>query len=317
MDRKDNLKNLLVLGNGFDLSLGFKTKYSDFVESDIWRELYTKHRAEVCQDSSLIDYLNEKRETEKWFDIEQSLLDYVSRRDDGLFVDNLEQDRKDYEKICTALVEYIANELYQEPQNIESSIGRKLLSKIDKGKIYTFNYTPMEKLNDVLNTGHHDSFQVHGEINPKIITKRMEPVNSVILGFETDDIDNIAPGYSFMIKTNNPLYKSSNIVKDLLRATNVIIFGHSINKIDYGYFEDYFNQIAKDVYQDRSLTIFTWDESSKNAILDSLRQHGISILKLYSHIDLRFFLTKDMDEDSKEFDEFIEKINDYKSDMLW
>lgn len=31
---------VLILGNGFDLDLGMKTRYSDFANSDIWKQSF-------------------------------------------------------------------------------------------------------------------------------------------------------------------------------------------------------------------------------------------------------------------------------------
>lgn len=35
-------KKLLILGNGFDIDLGLKTRYSNFANSDIWKTLIGK-----------------------------------------------------------------------------------------------------------------------------------------------------------------------------------------------------------------------------------------------------------------------------------
>ena len=31
-------KKILIIGNGFDLDIGMKTRYQDFMESNIWRK---------------------------------------------------------------------------------------------------------------------------------------------------------------------------------------------------------------------------------------------------------------------------------------
>lgn len=46
-------KVVLVMGNGFDLDLGFKTKYSDFAKSKEWQEMYAKHANESSHFSLL------------------------------------------------------------------------------------------------------------------------------------------------------------------------------------------------------------------------------------------------------------------------
>lgn len=50
--------NVLILGNGFDLDLGLKTKYSDFTGSDEWRKYSSV-------ESNLFQYLDAKKEIER------------------------------------------------------------------------------------------------------------------------------------------------------------------------------------------------------------------------------------------------------------
>ena len=52
--------NILIIGNGFDLDLGLKTKYSDFAKSDFWPKAAVE-RSFLCQ------YLNQKKDKDEWF----------------------------------------------------------------------------------------------------------------------------------------------------------------------------------------------------------------------------------------------------------
>ena len=62
------MSKILIIGNGFDLNLGLKTSYSDFLASDEFLEL--------SEDSSnlLVSYLNEQAKSSRkdrlWVDIE-------------------------------------------------------------------------------------------------------------------------------------------------------------------------------------------------------------------------------------------------------
>lgn len=62
---KPNSDRLLIIGNGFDLSLGLETKYSDFARSDKWPN--------QISNEYYFAYLNNKKNTEYWFDLEQVL----------------------------------------------------------------------------------------------------------------------------------------------------------------------------------------------------------------------------------------------------
>ena len=141
------LKYTVVIGNGFDLDLGFNTRYSDFVESEEWKRMYDE-RSKVSKKNSLLHYLNGKRYIDEWFDIEQALYDYVSRRQDGTFVNNVEIDKKDYEYVCKALTEYLNNHLKNNPHDLNATNAGKFLYalcnlyetvSIDR-RVYSFNY---------------------------------------------------------------------------------------------------------------------------------------------------------------------------------
>ena len=63
------MKNVLIIGNGFDLDLGLPTRYSDFAESNYWpkEDVYRADRTGLLDTSvpqSLASYLNEKKNIE-------------------------------------------------------------------------------------------------------------------------------------------------------------------------------------------------------------------------------------------------------------
>ena len=43
MGRNEHLRTLYIIGNGFDLELGYPTGYSDFIKSKEWEELTRKN----------------------------------------------------------------------------------------------------------------------------------------------------------------------------------------------------------------------------------------------------------------------------------
>lgn len=66
----------IIIGNGFDLDLGLKTRYSDFMKSREFGEIYNNIR-EIDPSLSLLEYLNKRAELENWFDMELAIHDYV------------------------------------------------------------------------------------------------------------------------------------------------------------------------------------------------------------------------------------------------
>ena len=328
IDNMDKFKykydHLLVIGNGFDLNLGLPTSYRNFVESRIFKKMYVKRMQEKLAKGnaqpSLIDYLYGKKFSDRWYDIEQSLLDYVSKRPDGSFINNIEEDKRDYELICQTLVEYLAslfktgNDLKQSKMMRESSSGQ-LLQKIssERNVVYTFNYTPISLILDAV-LGHVSlkTINLHGEVKEITIFKGTIKDSAIILGIETDDMNNIAPGYSFMLKSNNSAYKSSNLAFDLMNSCNVIFFGHSLNQMDFGYFKGFFKMLESNTDKERALTIITKNEKSRVTLLDNIRKMGISVRDIYSHINVNFILTDKLNsresDDSRLFNELLENF---------
>lgn len=302
-DYSKRLKYTVVIGNGFDLDLGFNTRYSDFVESDEWKRMYVK-RSKVSKKNSLLQYLNGKRYIDKWFDIEQALYDYVSRRQDGTFVNNVEIDKKDYECVCTALTEYLISHIKNNPHDLNETNAGKFLNSlcnlsvtlsIDR-RVYSFNYTPVNFYASILfEYNHVDVDYIHGKVEN----------NSIILGIEVDDISQIAPGYSFLIKSNSMSYTSSNLPADMLNSQEVIFYGHSMNSIDMGYFEEYFHQMEVNTDDTKQIIIITYDDDSKRAFFDNLRKNHIDVRKLFTHTKIIVIRTKRISEDEKSEDSIV------------
>ena len=327
-DRMERFKykydHMLVIGNGFDLNLGLRTTYRDFVNSRIFKRVYVKRMKEKNSKGnpspSLIDYLYGKKFIEKWYDIEEALLEYVSPKPDGSFVNNVEIDRRDYEHVSDALIEYLAS-LFKTGDNLrqankmEASPAGKLLKSFssEKNIIYSFNYTPIHIIiNNVFAKSSIEAVRVHGKIEEETIFKGNIEDNHIILGIETNDISKIAPGYTFLLKSNNPIYKSTFIASDLLNTEHVIFYGHSLNKMDFGYFREFFNCLASNQDTKRKLTIFTKNKESRVSLLDNLRMAGVSVRDIFAHTNVEIILTDDIGrkdtESEKRFYNLLERI---------
>lgn len=302
MDRlKYKHEYMLIIGNGFDLSLGLPTTYRNFVESCVFKKMYVKRMHEKKENKiaepTLLDYLYGKKFSERWYDIEAALLEYVSKKPDGSFVNNVKEDKRDYELVSEALVEYLSVILRKikpsDIDNMRNLPAGRLLNVLNSSKNieYTFNYTPIER---VLETCAVDSNKVHGEVTIETIEKGNAKDSRIVLGIECNDLNSIAPGYSFLIKSNNSSFTSSNIASDLLNSRNLIIFGHSLNQIDFGYFDEYFKALTTNKDAKRSLTIITKNDTSRREILDNLRTKGVSVREMFTHTDIKVIMTDDI-----------------------
>ena len=98
--------------------------------------------------------------------------------------------------------------------------------------------------------------------------------------------ENIAPGYSFLIKSNHPNYIFSNIEHDLISAGIVYVFGHSLNPMDFGYFKNYFDFLETNTDKERELIFITKDERSKEMLFENMRRMGVQIENLFEHVNI-------------------------------
>lgn len=294
------IDNLLITGNGFDMDLGLETSYSKFIESEEWKNM-RNYRKQEYSSPSLIDFIeNRYKSTQKggWFDLEGAILDYVLPNAEGHFVDNAEEDKKDYNALCNALVEYLCNLFWTpSPSKVairmsDSYAGDLLYAFFDpllnsyRNVLYTFNYTPLEVIYS--NIGGWPTTaeycNIHGRISKDDFFKKQYDGSSIILGIMTDEM--IAPEYSFLIKSNHPKYCLSNIEKDLVSARSVYIFGHSLNPIDFGYFKSYFEMLESNADKERELIFITKDDNSMKKLFDNLCKMGVSIEGLEEHVNI-------------------------------
>ncbi len=276
---------VLIIGNGFDLSLGWKTRYSDFFESGIWN---------LCTDCSpLANFLKQKQRTEKWFDIEQALFEYalpiqkcaMSEAELALVKDIRDKDDKDFKELVQSIYKYLEKEQKEDIDRV-SPAARVLKSCILNGyfdKIFTFNYTDLNVVLNQLCLHVDNIYHVHGSLSN----------DDIILGI--DDRCDVKSGYDFLYKTFNKYYNSTPIKYALQNANEVVFFGHSLGNTDYHYFSDFYkDQSRSDMVEKnkKKITIFTYDEKSRMEILRQLRgMNDKSLRYLYSNNDFQIICT--------------------------
>lgn len=107
-----NNKRLLILGNGFDVDLGMKSRYSDFAKSKIWQDKI-KNNALMLRRNGLLRALVDAKDKEAWFDIESTMMRYIRKLEEqheAYGYPLASTDREEYQVICSALKEYFAIE---------------------------------------------------------------------------------------------------------------------------------------------------------------------------------------------------------------
>lgn len=292
-------KRLLIIGNGFDIDLGLKTRYSDFANSRIWEKLMENTS---CLDNDLLAALMDAKEKEAWFDIEKTMNDYVRAIKPAYLTTSLvDTDKSSFVKVAEALSKYLKDE--QKSRNLETnhyaSQVLRLVSEVGGFEYYTFNYTSLSGIANSCGITIDTSriTHVHGSLEN----------NSIILGVLTAPTNQIHEQYSFMYKDNSRFYKSNNMYEDFDKADDIIFFGHSINGMDFPYFKDFFiRQSGMDgEYKRKHITIFTYDDDSNQQIRNSIRNAQVDLTQLFRRNDIEIIQTKQLyDKDRNELSKF-------------
>lgn len=309
--------NLLILGNGFDLDMGYKTKYSDFVNSNLWP--FKEKDLTAIGIPNLQNYIYDFTEQYKkglgqvrWIDIEQLLRDYaLSKQNPDTFNNEIvEADKRAYELLVDSFAEYIREELYKGRKSFYTLCSSYQLvdaisqsSKTWKG--YTFNYTPSKDIIFfILNEKKGVKFElplfhIHGKVDMS------SGANSIILGI--DDVE-IPKEYKFLRKSWNKDFEPHTLDDDLVNADQIVFFGLSFGQIDREYFRDFFKAINENYrpgQQKRGLHFITYNESSRIDIMENLEAIGIPVARLKKAMDFHFYLTDRNDKDHvSELDKF-------------
>lgn len=270
-------KTVLVIGNGFDIDLGLPTSFSDFAKSKEWKDLTEKLDTSFWKkekhNSLLGELLNASR-TSNWFDIEEELYKYTCINH-SFSQEAITIVQSEFSRLKNALKEYLIPINSSFPVE-EKSIAKTLLFELCENnssvEIINFNYTnPINLIGQSIDSkGNHMTY-VHGSLD-----------EDIVLGCDTKT-SQINEQLSYLYKYNM-LKKANHMVQNMIEAEDVFIFGHSINKMDFGYFYDYLKIASSSIKPKRNLTIFTKDYNSEISIKNNIKSQGISVTDLYNHL---------------------------------
>lgn len=307
---------ILVLGNGFDISLDRKTRYKDFCDSDLW-PFEKEYENKMGLGNYLLQRKNNDYKIERWIDLEEELYKYCKsgesciahyqKLNSGLELESLiENDRKDYELLCSHLSQYLR---YVETDEIKDNspaarVFQALAESEKIDRVFSFNYTNLDALNKISGLPLVESDKIvyiHGKVDD----------NTAILGI--DDQLPIDDNYRFMVKQFNKNFfrvninkESNSLDKALREAKDIVFFGCSFGVNDIAYFKSFFDNL--DTIKPESVTIFTYDEKSRMGILDTLSQikkdgsHSVKFLGLFN--DFQIITTEN---NGKEIQNYIDK----------
>lgn len=298
---------VIILGNGFDINLGWDTRYKTF---------YRNHNGWVTfktDEDDLFQYVI-KEVWKNWFDFEQTLYKYVQHRfQKPAPAEIVTRDLTDYNALKSELMKFISDAAKGEI-NVESHAYRLLEAYVEsrKGrfsllgynKLYSFNYTPLlDVFHKIDPTVRVTYTPVHGRTVDE----------SIIFGFH--DAPNVPREYRFLQKSMDVNYKSSDMVKESLKADTIVFFGLSLGYIDGVYFKNLFNQLSNQTNPqmiNKHIFFITKDMNSEEDCKNNLLDMGINLQLLYNTNEVHFIYTdtKEKDKTEEVFAKLIKNVSD-------
>lgn len=307
---------VVVLGNGFDLDLGLKTSYSDFMY-----HLYTNNPNDICNENALIKYLlnvwkNNGETCEKyWIDLEEELrkLALNPDKDDNPIWRN-ENIKSDYDAFVRELNYYMIIDKYPPTDELgntykTNSCALQLLKFMSNAKynfqIFSLNYTNLLSISDTINRMlKRESINLSGiNINnihgiAENISKTEEP--HIIIGI--DENCKVPDKFDFLIKTNNRNYKGG-ILSSISQASHLIMFGVGMGITDCPYFKDSFHDL---IDGNSNLQVYVFTNELKSKYLNKISEMTEIPMSKVHEANINVYDTSD----EKSFDSF---LNDFKS----
>ncbi|MBQ7819553.1 MAG: hypothetical protein IJ341_07635 [Bacteroidales bacterium] len=265
-------KTLIVLGNGFDLDLGWKTSYSDFYKA---KQKYFNYIYKLL-------YVEDMIKGEHWYNLEGYIRQCIlSLSKDKIKILN------DFWQVCrNYLYDYLAQPTNQQQIYVtnKNSCAYSLLKTISHSSIVSFNYTNPFYKNEI---AEHEILYVHGRLE--------NGAYKIKLGVDTAVSDECKwtkdESIKCIVKTN----ENDNINKMhtmLKNSENIIIYGHSLGITDSDYFEPFFKGIIENRVVNKNIYIVTYNETSLQCIKDNMLEYGISYSDLLlSNVNIQTIFT--------------------------
>lgn len=258
------MSSILIIGNGFDLDLGLKSRYSDFFKSKFWPF--------SLKTTPLANYLNRRLEINNWADLESVLGEYGER---SAHLQNQEGlDRADFKQLRDCFNAYILDQQKTFEPNHSSVAISLLRAMFGKGvngynEVYSFNFTDLDSI-----VKERFGLLTKYKLNVHYIHGRAKD-GTAILG--VGDYAELHEGTDFMYKSFDMHYQPPLMIPNLLKADKVVMFGVSMSLVDFQYFQDFFKRVTHGLEDDaptdgKEITIFTYDEMSRLSILRNLQR---------------------------------------------
>ncbi len=252
---KSYFKTVYVVGNGLDLSCGFKTSYFDFMES---LTIQQKNK------NNLMRHLSKTYSNQGWIDLEIELKNYSNRLKKGLNP-NWKEYQESFEDLKMSLYQYLSKINFSSQQNIKNfELMKGFVKEYELLYILNFNYSNTieeylelfsPKLKNQIKINH-----IHGTLKG----------NDIIIGVQ-DDVD-LPKGANFLYKSRhvNP-QQIANIAHVLKEADTIVFFGYSLGETDHSYFDFLFETQSANEATSKNFIFYHYGDDARNELDYNLR----------------------------------------------
>lgn len=266
-------KTVILIGNGFDKALGYKTGYGDFIKSSYFQKISTSH---LCKK------IIEKKTIQKWVDVEEELFEYAKNISNINAKDTWRFFKSEYDSLSGALFNYLKYEVPETISTPNSSIMQLVKTwnideqnrhgdKLSKVDVLCFNYTSycLDTFSEWCNVKY-----VHGSLDNK----------SIILGVDDIYHTELEPELSFIIKSGFNDINISGVSDILESAERFIIFGCSLGKTDFWYYNKIFND-----KKNKSFEIYYHGDSEAELMKRRIRDYAGNLSDFKSYNELKLY----------------------------
>lgn len=272
-------ETLLIVGNGFDLSIGFKTSYGDFMKSS-----YFPHE----ETSNLCSYLHKQYEENMgWIDIENELSEYsrmltakklnAKKYNTILDIGSL---REEYDELKSSLKCYLQEETNRAFDPSPDNPAKRVIDQLPAdSKIISFNYTSIiERLTwDKFKDSKGNLLHIHGSL---------APYDDIVFGVE--DSAKLSKEHVFLYKAYSPHLKVQEFSDWLNSAERIIFYGYSLGDTDRQYFEKFFRKLCSGDSSFTELVFYYYGQASYDNLiwqLQMLTNHKLTQLQILNKLE--------------------------------
>ena len=270
------MAKVIILGNGFDISLGLKTAYGDFIDSEIFLQL--------CRDNNgLANTVKENRNLEGWIDLEDFLaLRSYQLHQGGARTHSLREEYTGLHQAFTSYMNSIGKEL-----NFDSDAAKFLMREINadtKNYIFTFNYT--NAANEAIKQ--HPRYGILSYEKQVIVDHVHGKHSDDNIIFGVGDRSRAHYGHAYLFKSYRDNFNPRKLYSLLRGSSEVVFFGYSLGAQDRTYFQDYFHGCSIGEIKDKKIKIYCYNEKAKESIYSNIKEVCENLGEIRSHNDLIF-----------------------------